>query len=154
MLTLRTDIQIAATPERVWNILMDFPAHAQWNPFVRSIEGTPLVGTTLKVFIHPPGGRGMQFRPKVLTVEAPREFRWKGKLLIPGLFDGEHFFLLDRAPNGNVLFTQGEIFSGVLVPMMRKSLEGPTRAGFIAMNEALKRRAEQGPDAPSAEQVR
>jgi hypothetical protein len=142
MLTLRTEIQIAATPERVWNILMDFPNHGQWNPFVRSLEGAPLVGETLKVSIQPPGGRGMQFRPKVLAVEAAREFRWKGKLLITGLFDGEHFFRLDRMPNGTVLFTQGEIFSGLLVPLMKKSLEGPARAGFIAMNEALKRRAE------------
>jgi len=143
MLTLRTEIQIAAAPERVWNVLMDFPGHGQWNPFVRSLEGTPRVGETLKVFIQPPGGRGMQFRPKVLAVETAREFRWKGKLLVTGLFDGEHFFLLERTPTGNVLFTQGEIFSGLLVPLMKSSLEGPTKAGFIAMNEALKRRAER-----------
>ncbi|MBN2297450.1 MAG: SRPBCC domain-containing protein [Deltaproteobacteria bacterium] len=142
MLTLRTEIQIAATPERVWNILMDFPAHGQWNPFVRSLEGTPRVGETLKVFIQPPGGRGMQFRPKVLVVEVAREFRWKGKLLVTGLFDGEHFFILEQTPDGTVLFTQGEIFSGLLVPLMKKSLEGPTKNGFIAMNEALKRLAE------------
>jgi len=142
MLTLRTQIQIAATPERVWNILMDFPGHRQWNPFVRSLEGTPRVGETLKVFIQPPGGRGMQFRPKVLCVEATREFRWKGKLLVPGLFDGEHFFLVEREPDGSVLFTQGETFSGLLVPLMKTSLEGPTKAGFVAMNEALKRKAE------------
>ena len=96
----------------------------------------------LKVFIQPPGGRGMQFTPRVLAVESRREFRWKGKLLVPGLFDGEHFFLLEQKPNENVLFRQGEIFSGLLVPLMKSSLEGATRAGFIAMNEALKRRAE------------
>ncbi len=58
--------------------------------------------------------RGMQFRPKVLVVEVAREFRWKGKLLVTGLFDGEHFFILEQTPNGTVLFTQGEIFSGLL----------------------------------------
>lgn len=142
MLTLRTEIQIAATPERVWNILMDFPSHAQWNPFLRSLEGMPLVGETLKVSIQPPGGRRMQFRPKVLAVETARELRWKGKLLVTGLFDGEHFFRLERTPNGMVSFAQGEIFSGLLVPLMKKSLEGPTKQGFIAMNEALKLRAE------------
>ncbi len=142
MLTLRTEIQIAAPPERVWNILMDFPRYGQWNPFVRSLQGTPQVGETLRVFIHPPGGRGMQFRPKVLTVEPAHEFRWKGKLLVSGLFDGEHFFLLEQMPDGHVRFTQGELFSGLLVPLMKRSLEGPTRAGFVAMNEALKRRAE------------
>lgn len=84
----------------------------------------------------------MQFRPKVLCVEAAREFRWKGKLLVSGLFDGEHFFLIERTPDGNVLFTQGETFSGLLVPLMKTSLEGPTKAGFVAMNEALKRQAE------------
>lgn len=142
MLTLRTEIQIAATPERVWNILMDFPGYVQWNPFVRSLEGTPRAGETLRVFIQPPGGRGMQFRPKVLVVEAIREFRWKGKLLVNGLFDGEHFFILEQMPNGTVLFTQGEIFSGLLVPLMKRSLEGSIKNGFIAMNEALKRLAE------------
>lgn len=142
MLTLRTDIEIAATPERIWSILMDFEGHHRWNPFVRSIEGNARVGETLTVFIQPPGGRGMQFKPTVLAVEPAREFRWRGKLLIPGLFDGEHFFLLDPLPNGNVQLTHGENFSGLLVPLMKKSLEGGTRAGFVAMNEALKRRAE------------
>ena len=27
-----TQIDIAASPERVWSILMDFPAYPQWNP--------------------------------------------------------------------------------------------------------------------------
>jgi len=142
MLTLQTEIEIAATPAQVWSILMDFPNHDRWNPFIRSLEGTARVGETLTVFIRPPGGRGMRFRPTVLTVAEAREFRWKGKLLVPGLFDGEHFFILEAAANGKVLFKQGEIFSGLLVPLMKKSLEGGTRAGFAAMNEALKRRAE------------
>ena len=27
-----TEIDIAASPERVWSILMDFSAYPQWNP--------------------------------------------------------------------------------------------------------------------------
>lgn len=142
MLALHTEIQIDATPERVWNILMDFAGHAQWNPFLRALEGVPRLGETLKVYIQPPGGRGMQFRPKVLAVEPAREVRWKGKLFVSGLFDGEHFFLLEQMPNGSVLFKQGERFTGLLVPLLKESIQGPTEAGFVAMNEALKRRAE------------
>ena len=33
-----------------------------------------------------------------------------------------------------------EAFSGVLVPLLRSSLDGPTLAGFQAMNEALAQR--------------
>jgi hypothetical protein len=39
-------------------------------------------------------------------------------------------------------FVHGESFRGLLVPLLRKNLDGPTRAGFTAMNEALKQRAE------------
>jgi hypothetical protein len=38
-------------------VLVDFRAHAQWNPFVRSIEGSPREGETLQVFIQPVGGK-------------------------------------------------------------------------------------------------
>nr|WP_255305408.1 SRPBCC family protein [Acidithiobacillus ferrivorans] len=31
---IETNIEITATPERVWSILMDFPAYPQWNPFI------------------------------------------------------------------------------------------------------------------------
>jgi hypothetical protein len=104
------------------------------------MRGAP--GTTLRVFIQPPGSGGMRFRPLVLRVERGRELRWKGKLLLPGLFDGEHYFMLEPGAGG-VELRHGERFTGLLVPLLRKSLDGATRAGFVAMNEALKREAER-----------
>ena len=86
----------------------------------------------------------MRFRPTVLAVEKHRELRWKGKLLLPRLFDGEHYFKLEPQPDGGILFEQGELFSGILVPLFKSSLDGATRQGFVAMNVALKREAEAG----------
>jgi len=43
---------------------------------------------------------------------------------------------------GRVRFTQGEKFGGVLVGFAKASLDRGTKAGFIAMNAALKKRAE------------
>src|SRR5664279_4409772 len=122
-----TQIEINASAERVWSILMDFPDHARWNPFVRSIEGPATVGGSLSVCIQPPGSNGMRFRPTVLAVEPKREFRWKGKLLIPGLFDGEHFFMLEPKSDTQLVFRQSEVFSGLLVPLFRRSLDGATK---------------------------
>ena len=141
---LETQIAIDAPAERVWSLLVDFPSHARWNPFVRSIEGRSEVGQSLKVFIQPPGSSGMHFRPTVVAVEPYREFRWKGKLLLPGLFDGEHYFKLEAKPGGGLIFHQGELFSGILVPLLRRSLDGATKQGFVAMNAALKREAPNG----------
>ena len=140
---LETQIEISAPAERVWSLLIDFPSYPRWNPFIRSIEGTLEVGQSLKVFIQPPGASGMRFRPTVLAVQPNRELRWKGKLLLPGLFDGEHYFKLETKPGGGLTFHQGEIFSGILVLLLRRSLDGVTKKGFVAMNEALKREAEK-----------
>lgn len=40
------------------------------------------------------------------------------------------------------MMRHGEYFSGLLVPLAWGGMEAGTRAGFVAMNEALKARAE------------
>src|SRR5947208_11464185 len=137
---LRTEIEIAAPAERVWEILTDFDAYPEWNPFIKSLRGRPETSTKLEVRIEPPGGRGMTFKPTVLRAAPNRELRWLGRLLLPRLFDGEHSLRIEPT-NGQVRFVQSERFNGVLVPLFGKTL-GQTREGFVQMNEALKRRAE------------
>jgi len=83
----------------------------------------------------------MRFRPRVLVADPVREFRWKGRLLLPGLFDGEHYFLLEAQSAGS-LVRHGEKFSGFLPRLMGKRLLDDVRPGFEAMNAALKREAE------------
>jgi hypothetical protein len=138
---LRTEIEIEATPARVWEILTDFASYPEWNPFIRAIEGEPKEGTRVEARIAPPGGHEMTFKPTVLEATPERELRWLGRLLVPGIFDGEHTFRIEPAGEGRVRFTQSERFSGVLVPLFGKTLE-KTKRGFAEMNEALKRRAE------------
>lgn len=139
---IETEILINASPEKVWVVLTDFEQYPKWNPFIKSIEGEKAVGRRLKVFIQPPDGGGMTFKPEVLAFEANKEFRWKGKLFLKGIFDGEHYFRLSDAGNGATRFVHGEKFSGFLVPLMGGTLD-KTKVGFELMNEALKRECEK-----------
>jgi hypothetical protein len=139
---LRTAIEIQASAERVWAILLAFDRYGEWNPFIRWIRGVPSPGRSLRVRIQPSGARGMTFRPTVRVLEPPRELRWLGRLPLPGLFDGEHRFVIEDLPDGRVRFQHSERFTGLLVPLLRGKLEGETRRGFDEMNAALKRRAE------------
>lgn len=136
-----TSIDIKAPPARVWALLTDFAGMAAWNPFIRSVVGELRPGAQLTVRITPPGKAAMTFRPAVLAVSPERELRWRGRLLFPGLFDGEHYFLIEPLGAQSVRFTHGETFSGLLVGLLRGML-GATEAGFHAMNAALKNRAE------------
>jgi len=142
MMTLRTEIDIAAPAARVWDVLTDFTAYPDWNPFLRKVGGVLGPRLRLEVRIQPPGGRALTFRPTVLRVEPERELAWRGRTVVPGLFDGEHVFRLEPRGAEAVHFVHLEHFSGVLVPLLRRSLETTTHRGFEAMNAALKARAE------------
>ena len=137
-----TQMDIGASPERVWSILMDFSTYPQWNPFIRSLSGAAKPGEKLRVTIQPEGRKAMTFRPGVLTAIAQQELRWLGRLGVSGLFDGEHYFQLTALSDGNTRFTQGEQFSGALVGLFLPRMEAAIKAGFDAMNRALKDRAE------------
>jgi hypothetical protein len=143
MKEVRSEIEIAAPAGRVWEILTDFAGFPQWNPFIRRARGNLVKGERLEVMMQPSGARGMTFSPTVLTVEADRELRWIGHLFVPGLFDGEHIFTIEPLGTGRVHFTQREIFTGLLVPLLSRMLDTDTRRGFEEMNKALKARAEQ-----------
>jgi hypothetical protein len=142
MKNIQTEILINTDITKVWDVLMNFDNYPKWNPFITSISGEPKLGSRLTVSIKPPGGKGMTFKPNILTLEANKEFRWKGKLGINGIFDGEHYFILESVDNDITKFIHGEKFSGLLVPFVRKMLD-KTQKGFQLMNESIKNECER-----------
>ena len=139
---LKTEIEINAGAGRVWAILTDFAAYPEWNPFIRFIDGIPEKSARLEVRIQASGTKAMTFRPSILVADAGQELRWLGRVMLPGIFDGEHRFAIQPLADGQVLFQQSETFKGLLVPLLRNSLEQDTKRGFEEMNLALKTRAE------------
>lgn len=140
MLELRTETEIDAPVERVWQVLTDFETFPEWNPFIRRIRGKPVEGSRLEVLLGASGTRGMRFRPKVLKVAPNRELRWLGRLGLPGLFDGEHVFELQPLGPARTRFVQRERFRGIFLPFLRRSLDRDARRGFEEMNVALRAR--------------
>jgi hypothetical protein len=143
MKELHSEIEIQASDERVWQLLTDFASFPQWNPFIRRVSGEVKEGKKLKVYIQPSGAEAMTFRPTILKAEPNRELRWLGHFLMPGLFDGEHIFIIEPSGENCVCFVQREIFQGSLVPLFAEKLDKETTRGFEEMNQALKVQAEQ-----------
>jgi hypothetical protein len=132
---------IAASPERVWAVLTDFPSYPSWNPFVKAISGNLEARARLAVRIAPLGGSGMAFKPIVTELKVAAVLEWQGHLIVPGIFDGRHRFELEPLSDGTTCFTQSETFTGFLIPFVSAMLED-TRKGFVASNAALKARCE------------
>lgn len=134
---IETTIDIDATADEIWDVLVDLDRYADWNPFVVRASGHVAVGERLDVDITPPGGRRSRFRPVVTEVDPHRSFEWLGRLPVPGMFQGRHRFELSPLGDGATRLIHSEDFRGLLVRALRRSLDTGAREGFVAMNRAL-----------------
>lgn len=133
-----TEVEIDATPAEVWSVLGNTAAYRDWNPFIVAMEGELAEGARLTNTMRPERGSEMTFRPVVLRAEPGRELRWLGRLLLPRIFDGEHYFVLEER-EGRTRVVHGERFHGVLLWFIDAER---FRADFQRMNAALKARVE------------
>ncbi len=137
--TVRTTIDIAAPPSRVWAVLADTAAWPAWNPEISALHGPLVPGA--RVEIHEGAGDDeMVFHPVLRTVEPGHELSWRGHILMPHLFDVLHAFTLAPTQAGGTRFTQSEQVRGVLLWFYDVE---QLRPSSNAMNLALKARAEQ-----------
>ena len=141
---LSTEIAIKASAETVWRHLTDFGSFPQWNPFIRRAAGPLEPGTRIEVVLEL-GSRPRKFRPTVTVVEAPRELRWLARVGFPRVFDVERVFQIVPAEPGYVQFRQSETCTGILAPVLFAGgrLERDILAGYAALNDALRLRAER-----------
>jgi hypothetical protein len=142
MPTIKTAIDVAASPEMVWRVLTYFPDYPKWNPFLVSIQGSLSPGQRLKIQARLSQDREYKFSPRVVKVIPASELRWRRWRLIEGIFDREQAFFI--VPNGikGVRFVQREHFSGLLVSLVMPFITKKTLKAFNLMNLALKRTAE------------
>lgn len=130
---------IDAPPEIVWALLTDPAEHQAWSPTVRRIEGRFVAGERVCLTMRTPSGGEITFHPEILVAEPGRELRWLGRLGLPRVFDGEHYFRL-AAEDGGTRLIHGERFRGLLLWVIDIQ---PFRAEFERANDALKARAER-----------
>jgi len=142
MKTIKTTIDISASPEIVWRVLTNFSAYSTWNPFIREIRGKPQQGEKLRVRMRLSKTSTHKFSPRIVKAIPASELHWRGKMWFGGLFDGEHAFII--VPNGvnGVRFIQREQFSGLLAPVILPFIARKTEEAFERMNKALKKAAE------------
>jgi hypothetical protein len=133
--SIQTEVWIACSPQQVWQVLISTDEYPSWNPMITHLTGEIREGNVIEF------SEGMTFRPTILRVRPAQELRWKGHVLLPGIFDGEHRFLL--VPHGSqTQLIQSEEFTGLLVGRLTKGILQDTTEQMNAMNMALKGRCE------------
>jgi hypothetical protein len=131
------EIEIAAPAQRVWEILTDFAAYPQWNPFMTRLDGEVRVGAVLRTRLVVPGAPTLRPRLRVTRVDPERELRWVGRR---ALIRGERSITIQPLDGGHVRFAQHTDFTGPVTRLW--GWLDRYQPGMQAMNAALKARAE------------
>lgn len=140
MKTIEATVDIEASPEAVWAVLMDWTAYPSWNPFIRAITGKPKVGSRIDVSIGLPIGT-VPITATVTRLRPGAEITWHSSLPLSGLLDRDHIITLVAQPNGCKLM-QTQTFDGIFAPAISVVADGLARSGLDRMNAALKTKFE------------
>ena len=116
---------IEASPDAIWAILTHAPGYPDWDPNVDRIEGNIAPGEKIKAYTKLSPGRA--FPVKVTEFVPGQKMTWSSGMPL-GLFKGERTFTLERQDAGSTEFTVREQFSGLLLPLIGRSIPDLTDA--------------------------
>ena len=137
--SVQTKIEIDASAKDVRAVLLNFDDYPKWNPFIVKVDGKVAQGSTVRVTVKPVGKDELSGNTVVTSLNETR-LAWTGSLAFPGLFRGNHEFIIeDQGPN-KTMFYQNEKMSGIIIPFVDFK---PEAEGFVLMNKALKSQAEK-----------
>lgn len=131
---------IAAAPEAVWAVLVDTGRWTAWDSGVTGVDGAIAPGATIT--IRSAAAPGRAFPVAVRELEPGRRLVLAGGMPL-GLFRGVRTYTLDALPEGGTRFRMEEVYGGLLLPVMWRSMPdlGPS---FRQFAEGLRRRVEVG----------
>jgi len=143
---LKTSVDVDATPEVVWEVITDVPGYPQWAAVLTGAEGS--FGDGGQVTLHfPPGNPLLRttVSARVLEVTPCRRLQFGlrlARLGTPGLLDTEHTITL-TPQDGGVRRWMAIRFSGLLLPLLTRSLNRTRAPAFEPMPTRLKERIER-----------
>ena len=137
MQTYKATISIRATPDKIWDVLIDASSYPKWDPGMVKVEGRLALGEKVKFFTKFSPNRA--FAVKVTAFEPGKRMVLTGGLPF-GLFKSERTHRLMSGEE--TVFHTEEIFSGLLFPLFGKQIPDLTES-FNNFAAGLKQHAEK-----------
>ncbi|WP_269714389.1 SRPBCC domain-containing protein [Caulobacter sp. NIBR2454] len=129
-------IGVQAPAEVIWDLLADLPGWASWNPLYPGAEGAIRIGAPL-ILIDADGDR-METTVQDWVPYEQLHLRRSG---MRGLVRSIRYFEIEKMSETGCLFSNGELYAG-LASFRIKKQRATIKAGFEAMGEALRQKAE------------
>jgi hypothetical protein len=134
-------IGVAAPAHVIWELISDLAHWKDWNPLYSHVDGKLGFGAPLTLTVTMPGQEPRTIRPIVESWTPDELIHWRLKLMA-GLVTSIRYIEIEKLTDTGCIFSNGEIFDGFLGRRLPRATRRNIRAGFEALNEAVKTRAE------------
>lgn len=133
-------IGVAASSETIWQVIADLDRWGEWNPMHPEAKGVIGIGASLEVAEVIAGEPGRLHQVVVPDWTPELQLVWTNKRAF--LARSTRYFEIEKLSEGGCILANGEIFEGFRGEAWAKARRSAFRAGFEAVNEAIKARAE------------
>jgi len=144
MYQLQAEVQIEASPERVWQVLTDFARYPEWTGWQGTISGEARKGAWLKVIARPRPGKLKMTVFRILRCEPMKELRWYALYGPLWALYGQRYWLLEPRAGDRIRLIFGEAYFGWLLPFLRGMLARRGPQQYEQLAQRLKEYCERG----------
>ena len=134
-------IGVQAPAQVVWSLIADVAAWPSWAPMYPKAAGVVRKGERLTLQVALPGQPVEAINPLVIdwTPEDHLHLRTQWSR---GLVTSVRYLEIETMGPENCLFSNGELFVGLVGGFVGKRMRRPLKQGFTALGEAMRQKAE------------
>lgn len=152
--SIHHELEIAASPSRVWQVITDFAAYPEWNPFVVACESSLAPGDPILMRVHVFSSFAQAQRETVFEHVSGERLCYGLASQALGAIASRRCHQVRAGAGGHTRYESSFELSGWLAPLVKALLGRRLQHGFDAMAAALVRRAEAPPEGPGSMPMR
>jgi uncharacterized protein YndB with AHSA1/START domain len=139
MLKIEHSLEIAASVDEVWSVIVDADRYAEWNPFVVGCKSSLVVGEPIKMKVKVLPWVAMPQKETILEHEPGKLLNY-GIAIPLGILASTRKHILTPLENGHTRYESQFCLSGWLAPLVDFMLGNQLRRGFSAMTVGIRDR--------------
>jgi len=136
-LKLEHRLGIQAPAEAIWDVIADISGWPRWNPLYPEADGVLRMGSRLTLKLALDGQAPRVINPTIIDWVPNEQILWR-LTMAGGLVKSTRYMEIEKLGETACIFSNGELFEGVLGPTIARRMRPAIRAGFAAMGEAVK----------------